>query len=118
MCMMDSASYSPPSSSSQAEDSLETSLPSVTKIEDKLKSLNLQGQETKWLDNLINLSQKSGFTVTRVEERCEGKTEVQTLLQCSTDPVLVSCAVSEESESERAGNLAAQSVLHYIKYHF
>merc|ERR1719281_2093514 len=41
MCMMDSASYSPPSSSSQAEDSLETSLPSVTKIEDKLKSLNL-----------------------------------------------------------------------------
>ena len=45
-----------------------------------------------WWGLLVALSREAGFSVTKIEERCEreegGRTLVQTLVQCTTEPVL------------------------------
>ena len=45
-----------------------------------------------WWSLLVALSTEAGFSVTKLEERCEreegGRTLVQTLVQCTTEPVL------------------------------
>ena len=43
---------------------------------------------------------------------------VHTLIQCSTEPVLVSSVTSGECGREGAGNLAAKCILQYMKYNF
>lgn len=88
------------------------------------RRLNFQ-EENNWWAVLGELSEKAGFNVTRVEERCErvgccetNQSVVQTLVQCSTDPVLVTCVSAEErtsSDSFKADNHAAKCILMYFK---
>ena len=77
-----------------------------------------------WWSLLERVTSRAGVTLTRVEERCErsdcacARDKVQTLLQCSTFPVIVASVATLETggleDSYNADNRLAQSVLHYI----
>ena len=78
-----------------------------------------------WWSVLQRVTSRTGATLTRVEERCKrkdcgcGRNKVQTLLQCSTFPVIVASVDTLEKgleDSYNADNKLAQTVLHFINH--
>ena len=61
----------------------------------KLKNLDFHSSQD-WWGLLAAVSREAGFSVTKIEERCEsqdcreerGRSLLQTLVQCTTEPVL------------------------------
>ena len=55
----------------------------------KLRNVSFHSSQD-WWGLLAAVSREAGFSVTKIEERCEegGRPLVQTLVQCTTEPVL------------------------------
>ena len=81
-----------------------------------------------WWSLLERVTSRAGVTLTRIEERCSrsecacASDKVQTLLQLSTFPVIVTSVDTLETgdlgDSYKADNQLAQSVLHYNINHY
>ena len=118
-----------------SEPDKETKHPSIPMIMDfrgpsqvkKNKSSPRDEKPRDWWSLLQRVTSRTGATLTRVVERCKGKdcgcgrNKVQTLLQCSTFPVIVACVCVDTLEkgledSYNADNKLAQTVLHYINH--
>ena len=61
-----------------------------------MREVDFHSSQDWWLVGppvtMVALTREAGFSVTKIEERCEreegGRTLVQTLVQCTTEPVL------------------------------